>query len=56
VLVDVFADHVGWGLVTAEDLLGAQRLGHRLIESGRGQALGEALQGPGDEPGRHRSA
>jgi hypothetical protein len=54
--VGVLADHVGGGLVTAEELLGAQRLGHRLIEPGRGQMLGEAFQSAGHEPGRHQGA
>ncbi len=52
--VGIPTDHVGRGFVTAEDLLGPQRGFHCLIESGRGQPLGEALHGPGDEPGRHR--
>jgi hypothetical protein len=47
-------NHVGGSLIRAEHVLGAQRLGYRLIESGRGQALGQALPSAGDEPGRHR--
>jgi hypothetical protein len=54
--VGVFVDHVGRGLIGAQHVLGAQRRCHRLVEPGCGQALGEALQGAGDEPGRYRGA
>ncbi len=55
-LIGVLVDHVGGGLIGAEHVFGAQRGCHGVIEPGRGQALGEALQGTGDEPRRHRGA
>ena len=34
--VGVLTDHVGRGLISAQDVFGPQRLAHRLIEPGRG--------------------
>jgi hypothetical protein len=44
------------GVSSAHSTCSARSLGHRLIEPSRSQALGEAFQGAGNEPGRHRGA
>jgi len=54
--VGVLADHVGGGLIGAEHVLITQRGFHSVVKPGGTQALGEALKGAGDEPGRDRGA